>query len=113
MRLRQYGLGMKFALQSLSLLLIACAAFGAEDIVRDVIQAYKEGKRDEALAMVTKEIEKDPKNGKLFFTRGRLHAAMSQNEKAIEDYDRALKVETNAPAFFQERGIAHFKLGHI
>lgn len=93
--------------------LAVSTAIGAEDTVREVIQAYKDGKREEALALVTKAIEKDPKSGQLYFTRGRLYAAMSQNEMAIRDYDRALKLETNAPAFYQERGIAHFKLAHV
>lgn len=104
---------MNFARWWLVGLCLACPAFGAEDVTREVVQAFKEGKREEAVPLATKAIEKEPKNAKLLFMRGRVYAAMNENAKAIEDYDRALKFDTNAPAFYQERGVAHFKLGHI
>lgn len=93
--------------------LLAPAAFGADDLMQEVSKAFKAGKKEEALALLTKGIEKDPKDAKLIFTRGRILASMNQNEKAIQDFDRAIKLDTNSAALFQERGMAHFKLGHV
>ena len=104
---------MDWGMRILVVLLLVANAFGAEDITREVLQRFKEGKKEEALAVATTAIEKEPKNAKLFFTRGRVYSAMNQNEKALLDYDRAVKLDTNSPAFYQERGSAHFKLGHI
>lgn len=96
----------------LLLLLLVYAAFGADEFMREVARNIREGRRDEALAMLSKAIEKDAGDANLYFGRGRLHATMEHYEDAIKDFDRALNI-TNVARIHQERGVAQFKLGHF
>jgi lipoprotein NlpI len=104
---------MNFARFLLLALLFAPAAFGAEDLMRQISKKIMEGKREEALAMLDKAVADEPKELKWLLARGRLENTMNQPEKAIADFTRALNIDTNNARVYHERGTAYFKLGRI
>jgi lipoprotein NlpI len=104
---------MNFARCFLLLLLFGNIAFSADDLMRQISRKITEGKRDEAMAMLDKAVAENPKDSKWLLARGRLHGAMNQNEKAIEDFNRGINIDTNTARLFHERGVAHFRLGRI
>ena len=104
---------MYFARWFLLALLIAPGAFGADDLMRQISRKIVEGHRDEAMAMLDKAVADEPKEVKWLLARGRLRNTMDQPEKAIEDFNRALNIETNNARLYHERGVAQFKLGRI
>jgi lipoprotein NlpI len=103
---------MNFARCLLLALLFSPVAFGA-DRMTEISRLIRDGKRDEALAMLTKSIEEEPKELRWLLARGRLQSTMNQHEKAIVDFNAALNIDTNNARVYHERGTAYFKLGRI
>jgi lipoprotein NlpI len=105
--------------------LFAAAAFAAEEKVEEkepptasdllvkAREAFREGKRDEALKMTTKALEIDPANVGGYVLRASMHDAMKQYAKAVADYTKVIELEPDAASVYQRRGIAHFKAGKI
>ena len=94
-------------------LLLGVSVFGAEDLMRQISRAIVDGKRDEAMAMLDKALADEPKDVRWLLARGRLHNTMNQPEKAIEDFSRALTIDTNNARLYHERGVGYFKLARI
>jgi lipoprotein NlpI len=93
--------------------LLGIPVLGAEDLMRQISRAIVDGKRDEAMAMLNKAVVEEPKEVRWLLARGRLHNTMNQSVKAIEDFNRALNIDTNNARLYHERGVAHFKLARI
>ncbi|HTD85199.1 MAG TPA: tetratricopeptide repeat protein [Candidatus Binatia bacterium] len=72
-----------------------------------------QGQRDEAMALLDKAIAEHPQEAKWFLARGRLRGTMDQPEKAIEDFNAVINIDTNMARAFHERGWARFKLGQF
>ena len=104
-------------LVGLAILSGAGAATAAEtkgdELLTQARAAYKNGSQAEALALVTKAIEAEPKNERAYFLRASLHEANQRHEKAIADFDQFLKLKPRAAEGWQRRGTEHFKLGHF
>jgi lipoprotein NlpI len=96
-------------------LLFAPVVFGAagDDLMRQISRKISEGKREEAMEMLNKAMADEPKEAKWPLARGRLHNAMSQPDKAIEDFTRTLNIDTNNARAYHERGVAYFILGRM
>jgi lipoprotein NlpI len=99
-------------------LLIAKVALAADKVSYEELQsqgkaAFANGKRDEAVALVTQAIAVEPKNPRGYFIRARFHEENRDSAKAIADYDQALKIDPRLTDAWQRRGSEHFKLGHI
>lgn len=85
----------------------------ADELMRQALDAQLDGKSTEALALVSKAIEADPKNTHYHYLRGRLYVDQREPAKAIVDFDQTLKGEPQATTVYQLRGEEHFKLGHF
>ena len=84
-----------------------------DEFINQAAQAFDNGRRDEAFSFCAKAIEADPKSVKALYVRGRFYALDRQLEKAVADYDAALKLDPGAPLIYQQRGTELFKLGRI
>jgi len=94
-------------------LFVVPPVFAAPDLMSQISRKIREGKRDEAMAMLDKAIVDEPKEAKWLLARGRLNSTMDQPEKAVADFNGVLNIETNNARAFHERGWAHFKLGQF
>jgi len=83
----------------------------AEALVRQATEAFKEHKRDEALALANQAVTISPTDFDVLFFRGRLLGALRKHDEAIKDFDRVLTLEPKAIAAYQERAQEHFKAG--
>ncbi len=102
----------------IGLAILACVRVGAaetkvDELLTQARAAYQKGSQAEALALVTKAIETEPKNERAYFLRASLHEANRRHEKAIADFDQFLKLNPRVPEAWQRRGTEHFKLGHF
>jgi lipoprotein NlpI len=95
----------------------SCSAFAQGNAVTDLLRksraAFDQGKHEEALALAGKAIEREPKNPQGYYFRGRLHDALRQFEKAVNDFDQVLKLDSRVTDVYQLRGLAQFKLANI
>src|SRR5439155_18617695 len=83
----------------------------AEALVRQATEAFKEHKRDEALALANQAVTISPTNFDVLFFRGRLLGALRNHDEAIKDFNRVLTLEPKAIAAYRERAQEHFKAG--
>lgn len=101
----------------IALILAANTATAAEDTSGDLIdrakKAFSSGQKDEAMALVTKAIEAEPKNPRGYFVRARFYEERSEPAKALSDYDHLLELAPGMAEAWQRRGIIQFKLAHI
>ena len=84
-----------------------------EELLSQASQSYRQGKKEEAVALASKAIETDTKNSKAVLLRGQIYEQLGRHEKAIADFDVAAKLEPRSTAIYQRRGTEHFKLGHF
>ncbi len=78
--------------------------------VRGADATLQEANPSITLTMLSKAIERNPRNARAFNERGKVYARMGRLEEAVVDYTRALEIE---PAFAQalgNRGMAHREL---
>ena len=65
---------------------------------------------DKALKDYSKVIELDPKDARLYSSRGGLYKDMKQLEKSIADYTKAIELSGGKPYYYRVRGRAYFDL---
>jgi len=114
---RKFQRGLLFVVVALSLLVakmvVAAEKANYEELQSRAKVAYANGKRDEAVALVTQAIAVEPKNPRAYFIRARFHEENREPVKAVADYDEAIKLDPRLADAWQRRGSEHFKLGHI
>jgi lipoprotein NlpI len=84
-----------------------------DDLLKAAQSALKKGQADEALALASKAVEKDPKNARAHLLRGMVRDRVGKHADAIADFDQVLRLDPQLAEAFDERGSAYFKLGKI
>jgi tetratricopeptide (TPR) repeat protein len=69
------------------------------------------GKNREAVEAFTRAIELDPKNGKIYYSRGGVYGRLEDYRRAIKDFDRAIELNAKLQEAYTERGVAYGMLG--
>src|SRR5262245_58674396 len=82
-------------------------------LINQAAETFEKGRREEAFTLCTKAIELDAKSVRALYVRGRFYALDRQVEKALADYDSALKLDPGSALIYQQRGTERFKLGRI
>ena len=104
---------MRLSLASVIHLTAADTSNMAADLLKQAKTAYTQGRHAEALSLASKAIEKAPTNAAGYFVRGSIFAETHESEKALIDFDYAVKLDPRMADAWQHRGVEHFKLGHI
>src|SRR5262245_17805004 len=91
----------------------AASADNADELVKQIQEAFAKKQFDKALKLADQAVETDAKNPRVFMIRGAVHEALQEHDKAIADFDRALKLDGKLAEAYQRRGCEHFKAGHI
>lgn len=68
---------------------------------------------EEALALVSEAIERDPENSDLQFANGFALEGLGRNEDALKSYTRVLELDPRRERAYQQRGSLNFKLGRF
>jgi lipoprotein NlpI len=76
-------------------------------------ETFDKGKREDAFVLLTTAVEAEPANARTWYVRGRFYGLDGQHEKAIADYDQALKIDGRVALLYQHRGVEEFKLGRF
>lgn len=66
---------------------------------------------DEALGIVNRAIDIEPREARFYGLRGDIHFAAKRYERATQDYDRALERDQNYFEYYLGRGLARARLG--
>jgi lipoprotein NlpI len=91
----------------------APAAESASEILLRAREAFRQGDRDEAIALAQKAVAAAPNDADMHLAQASLLEAKRDFVNAIKSYDRAVELDPNFAAAYQARGGAHFKLAHI
>lgn len=95
--------------------LVALAAAGqtAEDLLKKARAAFDAGMRNEALALVAKAIEREPKKPRGYLVRGKMYETVGKHREAVADFTKVIELDNKEADAYQHRGSEHFKLGLI
>src|SRR5205809_142646 len=85
----------------------------ADELLTQAGVSFAKGNREDAIELVTKAIEAEPKNAKAYYVRGRFFAEIRQPQKAVKDLNQALALDPAAALAYYQRGAENFKLGRI
>jgi len=76
-------------------------------------EAMAKGDYREAIELLSKAIVANPRNAEAYFQRGVAYSRLSpQQQKALADYDEALRLNPKLPGAHRERAMCHDLLGH-
>ena len=56
-------------------------------------------------------LQKAPKNAYIYYNRGNLFASQKNFSRAIDDYTRAIKLDSRLAQAYYNRGLAHYYAG--
>lgn len=109
---------MRVSTSFFSILLVACShgasvADGVEELVDQGRRALVQGKVDAAIQLATQALAQDAKCAPAFLLRGTGFEAIQQHEKAIADFDSAIKFQADLAEAYNHRGSEQFKLGRF
>src|SRR4051794_32917399 len=71
----------------------AAAESEAESLMNKAQAAHLKGDAPVALELATKAVEAAPRNPQCYYVRGRIYATQAEHQKALDDFDRTLKLE--------------------
>ncbi len=92
--------------------LLVPALLVAQDDVPDALQAYRDGRYLEAIAITADEIEANPNNVESYVVRGWALNALNRSEEAIDSSLRALQINQFESRVLQIIAEAHFDAGN-
>jgi lipoprotein NlpI len=72
-----------------------------------------EAKAKTALALLDKELARNPRNASAHLLRGQAHEVLGQYKEAVTDLNRVLQLDPKLVEGVNLRGSVHFKLGQI
>ncbi len=105
------------ALLTLSLAIVTAPALAARTPDPTHAPDFEEGCRQmqlkhfgDAITILTGAIADMPKDSLAYFRRGQCFLCLSQYDQAIQDFDRAIQLESQVPTFYLWRGTAEAKL---
>lgn len=75
--------------------------------------ARSKGKHEEAVTLASRAMAVEPQNWRGYLVRARCYEENREPAKAIVDYDQVIRLDPKLPDAWQNRGVEHFKLGHI
>lgn len=76
-------------------------------------EAFRQGMVEKALKHVYQAILADPKEPRCYFSAGQIHQSMRESAEAIAAYTKTIQLAPTATDAFRNRGMEHFKLGHV
>ncbi len=100
------------ALAVLAAALVAPAHLVAQDDVPDALQAYRDGRYLDAIAITADEIEANPNNIESYVVRGWALNALNRSQEAIDSSLRALQINQFESRILQIIAEAHFDSGN-
>ena len=84
---------------------------GEQAIVQRGLDAYREGRNDEALSALNEAIALDPHNAGIHVDRGNVWYVQQEYGHAIADFSEAILLDPDYATAYRNRGFAWDKLG--
>ena len=82
-------------------------------VLEEAQAAYGRGDRSQALSLINRASRLEPDNPRPDFARARLSSAQGDSAKAIEDFDKVLRLNPAELDVYHLRGVEHFILTQI
>lgn len=84
-----------------------------DELLAEARLAFERGESQQALEVADSAVANDPKNPRAVFVRGLFYEALNDHRRAIDDFDRTLKLNPRHADAYDHRGSEAFKLGRI
>ncbi|MFM1769382.1 MAG: hypothetical protein RJA22_1911 [Verrucomicrobiota bacterium] len=84
-----------------------------EELLRKAGESARAGNRTEAIAICTQVLLGSPEHRNALALRGRLYSDARQDEPAVADFSKLLKLDPKATGIYQLRGWCQFRLGRF
>lgn len=85
-----------------------------EKIIKQLEVAVNEGNTETYIQKYTKKIEQNPKDALAYYYRGLLYTYSDRLTKGLEDYNNAIRLESdNFPVFYYQRALLFEKTGNF
>jgi lipoprotein NlpI len=94
-------------------LLLRAAELKPEDARESALSAWKAGKHQEAVALVSQAITANPKDARLLNMRAQMRLLLKDGKGALNDLDEAIRLEPELASLRQERAALLFKAGKL
>lgn len=91
----------------------AMAGQSAQELVLEAIQAFERKRTKEAVELLSKAIEQDPKNVKAYRVRAQVQEATGKFREAAADFTKVLELDPKEVETYHQRGCVEFKAGKI
>jgi lipoprotein NlpI len=102
------------SLAVLPLTLLTAIAAGqetTEDLLQQAVQAAQRGASQQAVAMLSDVIAKDPKVSDAWYLRGREHFKLGKIKESVSDFDKLVELRPDLASRQWERGISCYYAG--
>ena len=83
----------------------------AEDLLRQAMSAYRDGRVDEAFARANQAIDVAPEDPSGYYIRGTVHESKQEYDRALKDYNQVVEFSPDLALAYSRRGGLQFKRG--
>lgn len=94
-------------------LLHLAAETGPDDARTQALESWRSGKRDEAVALISRAIGEHPKDARLLNMRSQMRLLLKDGPGAINDLDEAIRLEPELASLRQDRASLLFQAGKL
>jgi lipoprotein NlpI len=89
-------------------------AQSSDDLVKAAREAFRQDRQtDQALKLVSKALEKNPRNIEALSLRAEIHESVGHFPQAAADWSKVIDINPDLAHAYQARGLVHFKMGKI
>ncbi len=81
----------------------------ADQEINVALQHYQEGRKPQAMVVLSQAIKKHPNTAKLFDVRATLELQSGKTKEALADIEKAVQIEPNNPIYLVNRSQAYLK----
>ena len=95
MRLLSFSVVACGALALLAPRMLSAEDKSVDELLAEARLAFERGESQQALEIADRAVANDPKNPRAVFVRGLFHESLNDHRRAIDDFDRTLKLSVD------------------
>ncbi len=93
--------------------LLSAADTAADELREQAVSAWRSGKKQEGIELISRAITANPKDSRLIHARAQMRMILRDGKGALNDLDEAVRLDPEIATLRQERAALLFKAGRI